>query len=165
VALLAYLLLADRPPGRRHLAELLFGDADDPLGALRWTLAELRRTLGAPELFAGDPVATTLGPGITVDLHAMASGRAGAAVPYAARVVAGNSLEEGNHELLVRCLAAAGDRDAALRHAVTPPCRASPWPPSAAPWSTPCAAGTRRVRWSCTRRSGWPPRPATGPPR
>jgi DNA-binding SARP family transcriptional activator len=38
-ALLAYLLLADRPPSRRHLAELLFADADDPLGALRWTLA------------------------------------------------------------------------------------------------------------------------------
>jgi DNA-binding SARP family transcriptional activator len=54
-ALLAYLLLADRPPSRRHLAELLFGDADDPLGALRWTLAELRRALGARELFGGDP--------------------------------------------------------------------------------------------------------------
>ena len=38
-ALLAYLLLAERPPGRRHLAELLFDEADDPLGALRWTLA------------------------------------------------------------------------------------------------------------------------------
>ncbi|GFJ85891.1 AfsR/SARP family transcriptional regulator [Phytohabitans houttuyneae] len=47
-ALLSYLLLAERPPSRRHLAELLFADADDPLGALRWTLAELRRSLGAP---------------------------------------------------------------------------------------------------------------------
>ena len=62
-ALLAYLLLADRPPSRRHLAELLFGDADDPLGALRWTLAELRRALGTRELFGGDPVATALGGG------------------------------------------------------------------------------------------------------
>jgi len=52
-AVLAYLLLAERPPGRRQLAELLFGDADDPLGALRWTLAELRRALGAPGLFGG----------------------------------------------------------------------------------------------------------------
>ena len=42
-------VLAERPPGRRHLAELLFDEADDPLGALRWTLAELRRKLGAPE--------------------------------------------------------------------------------------------------------------------
>ena len=31
-ALLAYLLLAERPPSRRHLAELLFSEADDPLG-------------------------------------------------------------------------------------------------------------------------------------
>ena len=170
-ALLAYLLLADRPPGRRQLAELLFGDADDPLGALRWTLAELRRALGAPGLFAGDPVATALGPGVAVDLQVLAdqpadpapllslggelleglgvasspafeswlvverhrmaglvearlrqaamtllvAGRAEAAVAYAARAVARNPIEEGNHELLVRSLAAAGDRAAALR--------------------------------------------------
>ena len=61
-----------RPPGRRQLAELLFGEAADPLGALRWTLAELRRALGAPGLFAGDPVATTLEPGVEVDLQALA---------------------------------------------------------------------------------------------
>jgi DNA-binding SARP family transcriptional activator len=172
-ALLAYLLLADRPPSRRHLAELLFGDADDPLGALRWTLAELRRALGTPELFGGDPVATALGDGVEVDLQVLAvqpadptallelggellegvnvtaspafeswlvverhrlaavaearlrqaalallaAGRAGAAVAYASRVVAQNPLEEGNHELLVRSLAAAGDRTAARRQA------------------------------------------------
>jgi DNA-binding SARP family transcriptional activator len=68
-ALLAYLLLAGHPPGRRHLAELLFDQADDPLGALRWTLAELRRALGRPGLFSGDPVTTGLGEGVTVDLH------------------------------------------------------------------------------------------------
>ncbi|HEV2825088.1 MAG TPA: BTAD domain-containing putative transcriptional regulator, partial [Actinomycetota bacterium] len=170
-ALLAYLLLAERPPSRRHLAELLFGEADDPLGALRWTLAELRRALGEPGLFGGDPVATTLGDGISVDVHALtgepadprglldldgelldgvgvlasptfeswlvverhrlaataearlrqaalgllAAGQAGAAVAYASRAVARNPLEEGNHELLVRSLAASGDRAAALR--------------------------------------------------
>jgi DNA-binding SARP family transcriptional activator len=170
-ALLAYLLLADRPPGRRQLAELLFGDADDPLGALRWTLAELRRALGAPGLFPGDPVATFLGPGVAVDLQVLAdqpadptpllslggellegldvasspafeswlvverhrvaglvearlrqaamtllvAGQAEAAVAYASRAVACNPMEEGNHELLVRSLAAAGDRAAALR--------------------------------------------------
>ena len=48
-------------------------------------------------------------------LSLLASGRAEAAVAYAARVVARNPLEEGNHELLVRSLAAAGDRAAALR--------------------------------------------------
>ena len=171
-ALLAYLLLAERPASRRHLAELLFGEADDPLGALRWTLAELRRTLGAPRLFGGDPVATGLGDGISADVHALtgepadptglleldgelldglsvlasptfeswlvverhrlaataearlrqtalgllAAGEAGAAVGYASRrAVAHNPLDEGNHELLVRCLAASGDRAAALR--------------------------------------------------
>jgi two-component SAPR family response regulator len=36
-------------------------------------------------------------------------------VAYASRVVARNPLEEGNHELLVRSLAASGDRGAALR--------------------------------------------------
>ncbi len=68
-ALLAYLLLAERPPGRTHLAELLFGDADDPLAALRWTLAELRRSLGDAVTLTGDPVVTTLGDDVVVDLH------------------------------------------------------------------------------------------------
>jgi DNA-binding SARP family transcriptional activator len=44
--LLAYLLLAGRPVSRAHLAGLLFADANDPLGALRWNLSELRRSLG-----------------------------------------------------------------------------------------------------------------------
>lgn len=44
-AVLGYVLLAERAPSRKHLAEVFFCDADDPLGALRWTLAELRRTL------------------------------------------------------------------------------------------------------------------------
>jgi DNA-binding SARP family transcriptional activator len=170
-ALLAYLMLAERPPGRRRLAELLFGDADDPLGALRWTLAELRRAIGEPGLFAGDPVATALPAGVTADVHLLAddaadpapllaaegelldgvhlpaclefeswllvarhrasaavearlretavtrlaAGRADQAVPFAARAVARNPLDEGTHELLVRALAMAGDRPAALR--------------------------------------------------
>lgn len=159
-ALLAYVLLAERPPSRRALAELLFRDADDPLGALRWTLAELRRALGLPDAFSGDPVAAQLGPDVSVDIDTadgdgelldgielgsslefeswllvarhrvsamvegrlretavglLATGRAGDAVAYASRAVARNPLEEGNHELLVRCLAAAGDRAAARR--------------------------------------------------
>ena len=170
-ALLAYLLLAERPPSRRHLAELLFADADDPLGALRWTLAELRRVLGPAGSFTGDPVVTVLGDDVAVDLqlvagertepsrlldvgddlleglqlpssHAfeswllverhrlsslveaglrqaavglLAAGRAGEAVAYASRTVARDPLAEGNHELLVRCLAVAGDEGAALR--------------------------------------------------
>jgi DNA-binding SARP family transcriptional activator len=169
-ALLAYVLLAQRPASRRHLAGLLFGDANDPLGALRWTLAELRRALGIRPL-TGDPIAIVLGDEVCVDLHLLtrdmadpepllhlggellegvdlsanlefeswllvarhrvsgtiearlreaavtllAAGRAADAVAYASRAVARNPLEEGNHELLVRSLAMAGDRTAALR--------------------------------------------------
>ncbi|MEO3863222.1 BTAD domain-containing putative transcriptional regulator [Acrocarpospora sp. B8E8] len=170
-ALLSYLLLAERPPSRRHLAELLFGDADDPLGALRWTLAELRRALGKRDVLSGDPISPNLGDDVVVDLEQitreradptplldiggellegvhltsslefeswllverhrvsaqvearlrqtavalLAGGRATDAVQYASRAVTRNPLEEGNHELLVRSLAAAGDRTAALR--------------------------------------------------
>ncbi len=49
-ALLAYLASADVPASREQLAGLLFPDADDPLGALRWNLAQLRRLLGAETL-------------------------------------------------------------------------------------------------------------------
>jgi DNA-binding SARP family transcriptional activator len=167
-ALLCYLVLAERPPSRRHLAELLFQDAADPLGALRWTLAELRRALGRSDLFGGDPVSTGLDgavvdvdPQSTVDTESivdtggellegielgsnvefgswllvarhrvsaaiearlhdravtlLAAGRTAEAIDYASRAVARNPLEQGNHELLVRSLALAGDRNAALR--------------------------------------------------
>ncbi|MEV5965490.1 BTAD domain-containing putative transcriptional regulator [Kribbella sp. NPDC051952] len=65
--LLGYLLLTERPPSRRRLAELFFPDAEDPLAALRWTLAELRRATGIPDLLTGDPVTTHLDP-TTVDV-------------------------------------------------------------------------------------------------
>jgi DNA-binding SARP family transcriptional activator len=170
-ALLAYLLVADRPRSRQHLAQLLFGDADDPLGALRWTLAELRRALGIPGVLAGDPVATGFGDDVAIDVRSLtadvgdpagllavdgellegvhvagnpgfeswllverhrisasletrlrhtaisllAGSRPVEAVAYASRAVECNPLQEGNHELLVRCLAMAGDRAAAER--------------------------------------------------
>ncbi len=77
-ALLCYLLLAERPPSRRRLAEILFGDADDPLGALRWALAELRRAFGGAVVLSGDPVVTMLGDDVAVDVDLLArrSGRA-----------------------------------------------------------------------------------------
>jgi DNA-binding SARP family transcriptional activator len=55
-ALLARILLADRPLTRRELSSELFPDADDPLGSLRWTLAALRKALGSAALLTGDPV-------------------------------------------------------------------------------------------------------------
>ncbi len=66
--LLGYVLLAERPPSRRRLSELFFADADDPLGALRWSLAELRRAIGVPGLLTGDPVIPGLDARVTVDV-------------------------------------------------------------------------------------------------
>jgi DNA-binding SARP family transcriptional activator len=40
-AVLAYVVLAERPVPRTRLEQLLFADAADPRGALRWTLAEV----------------------------------------------------------------------------------------------------------------------------
>ena len=73
-ALLAYLLLADRPPTREHLAELLFPDADDPLGTLRWNLAEVRRRLGAGRVDAGRHIALALGRDDVVDVCVLRDG-------------------------------------------------------------------------------------------
>jgi DNA-binding SARP family transcriptional activator len=67
-ALLTYLLLSERPPPRTRVASLLFSEADDPLGALRWTLADLRRTLGSPDAVEGDPLQLRLGAEVSVDV-------------------------------------------------------------------------------------------------
>jgi DNA-binding SARP family transcriptional activator len=55
-ALLARVLLAERPLTRGELAAELFSEAEDPLAALRWCLADLRRCCEDPELLRGDPV-------------------------------------------------------------------------------------------------------------
>ena len=72
--LLAYLLRSRVPPPREHLAGLLFPEADDPLGALRWTLSALRRRLGEHAGLEGDPVRLTLPPGTFVDVDVLARG-------------------------------------------------------------------------------------------
>lgn len=72
-AVLAFVVLTDRPPSRRRLAELLFGDANDPLGALRWTLAELRRALGGGAVIVGDPVRLALHEGDMVDVQELSA--------------------------------------------------------------------------------------------
>jgi len=162
-ALLAYLLLSDGPASRRHLAELLFADADDPLGTLRWNLAQLRRALDGVATIAGDPVELILAPDVEVDvrdgaqaggellegmefgaspafeswlvvargryagrivavlhdsaLDELAAGNPDRAAELAARLVAVDPFDEGHHELLVRSLAARGDRAGALSQA------------------------------------------------
>ena len=73
-ALLAYLLLNERPPTRSQLASMLFAEADDPLRALRWGLSEVRRTLGAGGAVEGDPVVLQLPPGAVVDVTVVSRG-------------------------------------------------------------------------------------------
>lgn len=55
-ALLARIAMAERPLLRRELADELFDQADDPFAALRWSLADLRRSLALPDLLRGDPL-------------------------------------------------------------------------------------------------------------
>jgi DNA-binding SARP family transcriptional activator len=169
-AVLAYVVLAERPVARTRLAGLVFGDADDPRGALRWTLAELRRALGVAGALRGDPLELGLPAGATVDvlvlargegnpalvrgellagvdrglgaefdawllverrrlagvceavlrdaaLGALAAGRALDGAALASRALALNQFNDGAHELLVRCLARAGEIGAARDHA------------------------------------------------
>src|SRR5262245_30841563 len=73
-ALLTFLLLSPRPVSRERLASLLFADADDPLGAVRWNLAELRRSLGTVVRLEGDPVALMLPVDVLVDVHVIGRG-------------------------------------------------------------------------------------------
>ena len=73
-ALLALLLLSTLPMSRERLAGLLFGDADDPLGSLRWNLAELRRLLGSGARLGGDPVQLELPPETWIDVRIVVSG-------------------------------------------------------------------------------------------
>lgn len=72
-AVLARLLRADRPMGRRALAAEIFTDVDDPLGALRWCLASLRKALGAKTL-QGDPINLNLPTDCTVDVWTLDAG-------------------------------------------------------------------------------------------
>jgi DNA-binding SARP family transcriptional activator len=89
--LLAYVLLSDLPPTRSRAAGLLFGEADDPLGALRWSLAELRRALGDRGALQGDPLDLVFPPDADVDVLAL--GRADPAAVIPVDVAAGELLE------------------------------------------------------------------------
>ncbi len=73
-ALFAFLALSGTPPARQVLAELLFPDADDPFGALRWTLSDLRRLLGDQATIEGDPVRLVLQANSTIDTQILTRG-------------------------------------------------------------------------------------------
>jgi DNA-binding SARP family transcriptional activator len=172
--LLVYLLRTRVPPSREAAASLLFPEADDPLGTLRWTLSVLRRSLGDDAELGGDPVRLELPPGTLVDvdvlgrgawleavalpglgrelleglsfrsspafelwlegerrhvagttgavlheaaLALLARGDAPEAARHASELVRLDPYEENGHVLLVRCLRAAGDDEAAARRA------------------------------------------------
>jgi DNA-binding SARP family transcriptional activator len=72
--LLAYLVRTRLPPSRESLASLLFPEADDPLGTLRWTLSALRRSLGGETEVGGDPLSLTLPTGTLVDTDVLSRG-------------------------------------------------------------------------------------------
>jgi DNA-binding SARP family transcriptional activator len=118
-AVLAYLALAERPVSRGRLASLLFADADDPLGALRWTLAELRRAIAVPQAFRGDPVEQDLGAGVVLDAQDLHVGRGDVGL------VRGDLLERAEPDagpvfdawLLVERRRLAGICEGLLRHA------------------------------------------------
>jgi DNA-binding SARP family transcriptional activator len=76
---LAYLALQPDGTGRARTAALLFPDAWDSLGALRWNLSELRRTIGA-ESISGDPLRLVLPPGWRCDVLAVVGAPAAAPV-------------------------------------------------------------------------------------
>src|SRR5262245_6833798 len=74
-ALFAYLVLSDRRPTRPQLIELLFPDAEDPAGALRWNLSELRRLLGGSDTVgSGNTVQLRLPEGSTIDVEVLMAG-------------------------------------------------------------------------------------------
>ncbi|MGA8988054.1 BTAD domain-containing putative transcriptional regulator [Aeromicrobium sp.] len=73
-AILAYLVLSDRPPSRSQLATLLFSEADDPIRALRWSLAEIRRAIGDEGSVDGDPIVLRLADDTVVDVDTVMRG-------------------------------------------------------------------------------------------
>src|SRR5258708_3000101 len=80
-ALLAYLPHAPAQPSRQHLIDLLFPDAEDPAGTLRWNLSELRRLLGGPDTVgSANVVQLRLPAGTVIDVQVLMGGTSGEAV-------------------------------------------------------------------------------------
>jgi DNA-binding SARP family transcriptional activator len=72
--LLVYLICTRLPTSRERIAGLLFPEADDPLGALRWTLSDLRRVVGPSFELGGEPLHITRVPGTVVDVDLLHRG-------------------------------------------------------------------------------------------
>jgi len=74
--LLAYLASTSGGHPRSQLAELLFGGAEDPLGALRWNLAQLRRLLDMPDALKGANISLDLPANVAIDTQILEAGDA-----------------------------------------------------------------------------------------
>jgi len=72
-AILGYLLRSGSAVSRRHMAELLFADAEDPQATLRWNLSELRKLLGVSGL-QGEMLSIENDPSVYVDVHSLVTG-------------------------------------------------------------------------------------------
>ena len=97
-ALLAYLVLTERPPGRQQLVSLLFTEALDPLRALRWNLTELRRALRGIASLDGDPLVLIPVPGCLVDVRVLTEGSAAEALAldgFGQELLAGVAVPDG----------------------------------------------------------------------
>ena len=80
-ALFAYLALSPGQPSRQQLVDLLFPDAEDPAGTLRWNLSELRRLLGGPDTVgSANVVQLRLPVGTMIDVQVLMGGTSGEAV-------------------------------------------------------------------------------------
>lgn len=73
-AILARTLLSRTPVDRRSLAAELFPETVDPLGALRWCLASIRRALNSADSLCGDPIEGNLPADTFVDIWALENG-------------------------------------------------------------------------------------------
>jgi len=74
-AITAYLALTDAPVPRARLVSLLFDSAQDPAGALRWNLSQVRRLLGRPGSLSG-PVVSLPGDGsVCLDVDVLGAAR------------------------------------------------------------------------------------------
>ncbi|HEX6418781.1 MAG TPA: BTAD domain-containing putative transcriptional regulator [Acidimicrobiales bacterium] len=80
-ALLGRLVRSSEPISRQRLVSELFAEADDPMAALRWALAELRRCTGLTDAFKGNPISAELGEGTVIDVVGSGSDVVAASVP------------------------------------------------------------------------------------
>ena len=74
-AIIAYLALADAPVPRARLISLLFDRAQDPAGALRWNLGQVRRLLGRTDALSGSLVSLPGDGSVCFDVEVLAAAR------------------------------------------------------------------------------------------